>query len=564
LSMHSEKNASITTDWWATGDTPVRRQSRVTYFADGHTVLLEMCQHFFKAKQAIYLANWGMEPDMFLARGSDSKPDDNDASTRTAFIEELRAAGLQEADIAFWLNHDLSVKEVLGYMVHKGIEVKVLLWKARKALAVYDPQAAYEKLSAVGVTCILDESANGLLHHPIESLHQKVTVVDHAYAFVGGIDPLIEKEQDFDRWDTSEHVFANPLRRTQKGTIPHPWHDTHALIEGLAVADVELNFRQRWNDVVKHQHLDAQLHIPEHPLPEPVESDSMVQIARTVPKHTYSFSKDAILGITQLYGNAFKQAQHVIYLENQYFWLRAYYGIDISVVGRDSEEMKHHIRQIIAAIQRGATMSIVLPDHPNVGRAFSDAVLTSIREALPEETKAGRVQAFTLAASHYQQSDGLSHYRPIYVHSKVAIIDDVWMTVGSGNLNNRGMHDDTELNVATLDKNLAYGFRLLLQGEHLGLLNANELHVAARLYRKQRLTADETQRAKEAQQKLVTTLHDPFQAVQLMQQCANENLKHYKAHQPMVGHLLPYLTAAEATDQGLPFQQGHGWIEEPN
>jgi phosphatidylserine/phosphatidylglycerophosphate/cardiolipin synthase-like enzyme len=505
-----------------------------------------------------------MEPDMFLVRGNDSKPDNNDPAARIALSEKLRAEGLQEEDIDFWLNHDLSVKEVLGYKVRKGIEVKVLLWKAKKALAVYDPQAAYEKLTAAGVTCILDDSAEGLLHHQIESLHQKVTVVDHAYAFVGGIDPLVEKEQDFDRWDTSEHVFANNLRRTQKDTIPHPWHDTHALIEGLAAADVELNFRQRWNDVVKHNHLDKQLHVPKHPLLAPVESESSVQIARTVPKHTYSFSKEAILGITQLYGNAFTQAQRAIYLENQYFWLKAYYGVDMPLAGRDSAEMKQHIRQIIAALHRGATMSIILPDHPNVGRAFSDAVITSIRAALPDETQAGRVQAFTLATSYYQHSDGLSHYRPIYVHSKVAIIDDIWTTVGSGNLNNRGMHDDTEINVATLDKTLAYGLRLLLQGEHLGLLNANELHVAARLYRKQRLTAEETQRATAAQQKLETTLHDPFQAVQLMAQYANENLKRYKAHQPLVGHLLPYLTADEATAQGLQFQQEHGWIEEPN
>ena len=182
------------------------------------------------------------------------------------------------------------------------------------------------------------------------------------------------------------------MRRSQNDTTPHPWHDTHALVEGLAVADIELNFRQRWNDAVIHQHLDAQLHIPEHPLPAPVESDSIVQIARTVPRHTYSFCKEAILGITQLYDNAFRQAQRVIYLENQYLWLRAYYGIDISILGTDSEEMKQHIRQLIEAVQRGATMTIILPDHPNVGRAFSDAVLTGMQSELPEETRSGRVK----------------------------------------------------------------------------------------------------------------------------------------------------------------------------
>jgi phosphatidylserine/phosphatidylglycerophosphate/cardiolipin synthase-like enzyme len=564
VSIHNDDNKVSMTQWWAKGDTPVRRQSRVTYFVDGQSVLLEMCLHFFKAKQTIYLANWGMEPDMLIVRGNDHKPDTTDPEAYAAFIAALHAEGLQAEDIDFWLNHDLSLKGVLGYVVRKGIEVKVLLWKVQKAFAVYDPQAAYEKLTAVGVTCLLDDSAEGILHHPIESLHQKVTIVDHAYAFIGGVDPLIEKEHDFDRWDTSVHAFSNPLRKTQDDTISHPWHDAHALVEGLASDDVELNFRQRWNDLVTHHHLEEKLYVPEHPMPAPVESESIVQIARTVPKHTYSFDKEAILGITQLYDSALRQAQRVIYLENQYLWVRANYGIDIPLLGNDSPEMEKHVRQIIEAIHRGVTISIILPDHPNVGRAFSDAVITRIRTELPQETQAGRVQAFTLATSQYQPNDGQSHYRPIYVHAKVAIVDDIWTTVGSGNLNNRGMHDDTEINVATLDKTLAYGLRLLLQAEHLGLLSANELHIAARLYRKQRLTAEETQRATEAQHKLETQLHDPFQAVQLMQKAANENLQRYKAHQPLIGHLLPYLTAEEALEQGLPFQQEHGWIEEPN
>ncbi len=563
MSIHNENNAAAMTQWWASGDTPVRRQSRVTYFVDGQSVLLEMCLHFFKAKQTIYLANWGMEPDMLIVRGNDHKPDTTDPQAHAAFIAALHAEGLQAEDIDFWLNHDLSLKAVLSYMVHKGIEVKVLLWKVQKAFGVYDAQAAHEKLTTVGVTCLLDDSAEGILHHPIESLHQKVTIVDHAYAFVGGVDPLIEKEHGFDRWDTSEHAFSNPLRTTQAGTTPHSWHDAHARIEGLAAADVELNFRQRWNDLVAHHHLEEKLYVPEHPLPAPVESQSIVQIARTVPKHTYSFDKEAILGITQLYSSALRQAQRVIYLENQYLWVRANYGIDIPLLGTDSPEMEEHIRQIIAAIHRGATMSIILPDHPNIGRAFTDATITRIRAESPQQIQAGRVQAFTLATSQYQPSDNQSHYRPIYVHAKVAIIDDIWTTVGSGNLNNRGMHDDTEINVATLDRTSAYGLRLLLQAEHLGLLSAADLHVTARLYRKQRLTAEEKHRAEKAQRQLETQLNDPFQAIQLMQKAANENLRRYKVHQPLIGHLLPYLTAEEATEQGLNFRQEHGWIEEP-
>ena len=86
-----------------------------------------------------------------------------------------------------------------------------------------------------------------------------------------------------------------------------------------------------------------------------------------------------IQGIAQLYAHALRNAQHFIYLENQYFWLHTYTGIDIPFLGSDSPDMEHNIRELGAAVQRGATVAIVLPDDPNVGRAFTDAGLTRLR-----------------------------------------------------------------------------------------------------------------------------------------------------------------------------------------
>ena len=45
---------------------------------------------------------------------------------------------------------------------------------------------------------------------------------------------------------------------------------------------------------------------------------------------------------------------------------------------------------------------------------------------------------------------------------------------------------------------------------------------------------------------------------------AADNLRRYKEKQPLVGHLLPYLAAEEATQQGLHFREEHGWLEEPS
>src|SRR5260370_1501087 len=130
-------------------------------------------------------------------------------------------------------------------MVSKGVEVKAVMWDSTEKFCHCDPKAACEQLTQMGVTCILDDSCHGLLHHPVESLHQKIAVVDGTHAFVGGIDMLIELNGDFDRWDTPLHHFFSPLRSNEADNNPYPWHDAHAIIEGPAVGGVGLNFLPR-------------------------------------------------------------------------------------------------------------------------------------------------------------------------------------------------------------------------------------------------------------------------------------------------------------------------------
>jgi len=560
----STVNKQTMTNWWAAGDTLVHTDSRVTYLVDGRTAMLTMCLHALKARSYIYLANWGMTPDMELVRGADHRAGPDGSPEQRALIAWLWAEGLQEADIAFWCTHDLTVQAVLGYVVRKGIEVKALIWDTIdvSGLAHSNPKEAHEQLAQIGVTCILDDSARGIIHHPVESLHQKISIVDGTHAFVGGVDLLIELNGDYDRWDMPSHPFSTPLRHNKNGTSPHPWHDAHSLIEGPVAGDVELNFRQRWNDVVQRKRLDASLLIPEHPLAAPLESKSVVQVARTIPEHTYNFDPPIIQGIAQLYAHALSNIQRFAYLENQYFWLRAYTGIDVPFAGSDSPEMENNIRTLGEALRRGAIVTIVLPDHPNVGRAFSDAGIARLRSEAPEAVAQGRLQVFCLGTSG-RQADG-EHYRPIYVHAKVAIIDDVWSTVGSGNLNNRGMRDDTEMNVAVLDADLAHGLRLMLWAEHLGLVNDMALFSLARYLGHQHLQPEESARAAQVWQYLQGQLGNPQVGLLLMVERAADNLRRYKEKQPLVGHLLPYLTAEEAKQQGLNFREEHGWLEEPS
>jgi phosphatidylserine/phosphatidylglycerophosphate/cardiolipin synthase-like enzyme len=58
---------------------------------------------------------------------------------------------------------------------------------------------------------------------------------------------------------------------------------------------------------------------------------------------------------------------------------------------------------------------------------------------------------------------------PIYIHAKIAIIDDNWLTIGSANLNEHSLFNDTEMNIVTHDAHLARQTRLRLWAEHLEL-----------------------------------------------------------------------------------------------
>jgi phosphatidylserine/phosphatidylglycerophosphate/cardiolipin synthase-like enzyme len=55
----------------------------------------------------------------------------------------------------------------------------------------------------------------------------------------------------------------------------------------------------------------------------------------------------------------------------------------------------------------------------------------------------------------------------LYVHAKVGIVDDRWLTVGSANLNAHSLMNDTEMNVVTDNRELARRARLRLWAEHL-------------------------------------------------------------------------------------------------
>ncbi|WP_432721211.1 phosphatidylserine/phosphatidylglycerophosphate/cardiolipin synthase family protein [Jeongeupia wiesaeckerbachi] len=57
-------------------------------------------------------------------------------------------------------------------------------------------------------------------------------------------------------------------------------------------------------------------------------------------------------------------------------------------------------------------------------------------------------------------------WTPVYIHSKLMLIDDVFMTLGSANINTRSMQVDSELNIAHQNGKITQGLRLELWNQH--------------------------------------------------------------------------------------------------
>lgn len=614
--------------WWARGDAPVRIADAAVPLIDGRAGMLAMCIAFLSAKRTIWLADWDLHARLLMVRGRDQRagPDGSDEQKR--LLATLRAAGLDDAAIALWTTGRLRVMDVLGFAAQRGVEVRVLIWSPFNPFGLFhitNNTTTQQRLLAVrGVACRQDKSSRSPFHMA-QALHQKCAVIDDRIAFAGGIDLTVQYNGDFDRWDMPTHPFDGQVRGTELGPAPHPWHDAHLLLVGEPAQDIRHNIEQRWREAggasrslgilwpriaPPLRHLvrrlrsgEAQQNIPglSKALPGNLPPQAMnaaddtplagpaarVQVVRTIPPLTYRFAPEGIAGIAQAYIEALRSARHYIYLESQYLWLEGFNGIDIWRLGWQSPYMKALLHALAAAAERGVTIALVLPDHPNCGRPYTDDTLAWLRDHAPNATRAGRIHTFTLATSSEDRATHTMRYRPIYVHAKVGIVDDQWATIGSANLNSRGMSHDAELNVAVLDPTFARGLRLSLWGEHLGLLrdahtgwpapallplqHPQPLPKLAGLlsllrqtqYDKPTAPADDTHEQPDAHDIPAEhpTLLTPLDGLALLAQRAQENLQHLREGRPLNGQLLPYLNRTEAEALGLTIEGNLGLLD---
>ena len=309
--------------------------------------------------------------------------------------------------------------------VAQRVPVRLLLW-AGPPVPAFRPtrrmvkRARDEFVRDSMVQCVLDKRERTLHCH-----HEKIVIVDGDVAFVGGID-LTSLQAD--RLDDESHPPRHPLG----------WHDAAVRLRGPAVADVGRHFVQRWNDVTTD-------HLPQPEEPPPA-GDVEVQVLRTVPEQVYAFAPRGEFTILGAYLHALAAAERFIYLENQFLW-------SPEVVDILCAKLAHPPSDDFRVL-------LLLPARPTTGADTTRGQLGRLLEADGGSRGSGRLLATTISA-HAQGNSA-----PVYVHAKVGIIDDRWLTIGSANLNEHSLFNDTELNVLTFDADLARDTRLRLWSEH--------------------------------------------------------------------------------------------------
>lgn len=281
-------------------------------------------------------------------------------------------------------------------------------------------------------------------HPPGCSHHQKIVVIDDHLAACGGIDISTH------RWDTPKHKDGDPRRTGPDGKPYMPWHDATMMMRGDVAGRLAELGRERWSTATKAKLDPIDSYEDDWPEDLPVMfRDVDIAIART--RAAYDDLSE-VREIETLYLDMIAAAKRFIYFENQYFTSGK---IGAAIATRMAEPDPPEIVMVMPRTADGW-----------LEQQAMDGARLKLIAAIGAKDKNNRFRVYVPVTN--KRAD-------IYVHAKIAIVDDRLLRVGSSNLNNRSQGLDSECDVI-IDAGLAAnaetpcvitGLRHRLLAEHL-------------------------------------------------------------------------------------------------
>ncbi|KAF8057468.1 hypothetical protein FPV67DRAFT_564190 [Lyophyllum atratum] len=396
-----------------------RGNNNVKWHIDGHDYMWALSEMLENAKEAIFILDWWLTPELYLRRPP-------------AHFPEWR------------------LDRILKRKAEQGVKIHVIVYKEvtqTMAMSSKHTKSTLEKLHP-NITCMRHPDHIGAKDSvQFWSHHEKVVVVDNHYAAIGGLDLC------FGRWDTHTHPLAdvhptdfsrtlfpgqdynnarvmdfqnvynyasNTLSILDTGRMP--WHDVHMTLVGPVVLDIVQHFVERWNEIKKRKYREDQTFpwldfphdvgaapneaVARHPHRErwreighkykqrwhgpsdeagdngqdyyqPQPDGCRVQVVRSVSDWSHGVLVEH--SIQNAYVQLITEAKHFIYIENQFF---------ISAT-KDGEVIKNLIAQalvqrIVRAAQEGAKFKVIvcIPEVPGfAGDVKSEGSLKTIMAA---------------------------------------------------------------------------------------------------------------------------------------------------------------------------------------
>jgi len=506
-------------DRWFVPYLPVTGNNDITIYIDGQDYCSDLHAALTAATEEICLTGLHFSGHFRLLRGAGGPEDDADDALQKVLAERSRA-GVKIYLIVnqFWPNEGRLVTDY-----HRARrDLDKLVWKmpnpirgtimAAGGLADYLPKthAFFEYLKSHGtagnIKCYCDIHQGYFMH----SNHQKTVIVDRKVAFLGGIDLT---DIDGDRWDARGHPANDARRNFDKPE--RNWHDIHMRLKKSDAAKVSAvdyvyaNFLARYNhgyfyqprldggELVSDKRTATDLTVdgrgprdyvekkdwiyPHQRLHlDPPPAEPVLQIVRSMPvgnKDNYKkrqrplwnrckderfehSARDAyLLGI--------RSARKFIYLENQWIADKKIWAALIEAAKARAGQDDFRIlivlpKKFLAAAGYGSEQAMDLyPYVKQIARIFRAAGkpehfgLFSLLQ--PDAHRWTDAEGAEQRRRHWQIPEAAWDYS--YVHSKVMVIDDCWLLVGSANAGGISLtgvlyvnEPDTELSAIILDE----------------------------------------------------------------------------------------------------------------
>ncbi|KAL1919177.1 uncharacterized protein VTP21DRAFT_2559 [Calcarisporiella thermophila] len=512
---------------------PVRKYAAAEWLVDGRDYMWRVSRAIAMAKESIYIEDWFLSPEIYLRRPATKFPE--------------------------W-----RLDRLLKRKAEQGVKIFVVLYREiAKATPLFSSHAK-EVLLGLHKNVHVQRHPFGTNRRTYYyAHHEKLVVVDNVIAFIGGLDLC------FGRWDSPQHVMEddripgqddinndNPqiwlgkdysnTRRCEfyglnkpfedsidRSKIPRmPWHDVAMMLVGQPARDVGRHFIQRWNFLRRsRQDRDNYPFLLPPPDFKQIDLDRLgltgtceVQILRSVSDWSMGV-KETEQSIHKAYIRCIERAEKFIYIENQFFitstiveGVRIDNGIGEAIVAR-----------IIRARLRNEKFRIVLvmPLLPDFCSAVEANSGTPLRRILyfqymsicrGEHSIYGRLQKEGINPDDYFTIYGLRQWdklggqyvtEQVYVHTKLMIVDDRTVIIGSANINERSLRGDRDSEIAAIVRDtdqidsymngkpfkvgrFAYTLRKRLMMEHLGLDVDSLGEELARVYTPQEDSDSET------------------------------------------------------------------------